>query len=70
MMIYRSKRPAKYTIVNNALIENESLSLPAMGLLIHLLHKPDNWEVYPKHLANKLYKKRVQKRAIDISWNL
>lgn len=60
-MIHRSKRPTRYTIVNNTLIENESLSLPAMGLLVYLLHKPDNWEVYPKHLAANLHKKKNSK---------
>lgn len=58
IVIHRSKRPARFTIVNNRLIEDETLSLPAMGLLVYLLHKPDNWEVYPRDLATKLYKKK------------
>jgi hypothetical protein len=60
-MIHRCKRHTRFTIVNNILIENERLSLPALGLLVYLLHKPDNWEVYPKHLAANLYKKKNSK---------
>lgn len=60
-MIHRCKRPTRYTIVNNKLIEDETLSLPALGLLVYLLHKPDDWEVYPKYLATKLYKKKNSK---------
>ena len=60
-MIHRSQRPAKYTIVNNSLLEDEKLSLPAIGLLVYLLQKPDNFNFKPKELHKKLYKKYKSK---------
>jgi len=60
-MIHRSKRPVSYTIVSNGILQEENLSLPAIGLLVFLLQKPDNWEVYPKYLASKLFKKKNSK---------
>lgn len=53
-MIIRSKKPSEnYTIVSNALIENEKLDWKDLGMLIFLLSKPDHWQVSLTHLASQ-----------------
>ena len=43
---------------NYNILDDESLSLPAIGLLVYLISKPENWKIFPKYLATKLYKKQ------------
>jgi hypothetical protein len=52
-MIVRSARPhLNYSVVHNALIEDEKLSWKARGILIYLLSKPDHWRTSTAHLAS------------------
>lgn len=44
MAIRRSKIHAQYTVISNETL-NSGLSFPALGLLAHLLSKPENWTV-------------------------
>lgn len=50
MTIRRSARTRNFTTIDNAVFKNNSY--PAMGLLVYLLSRPDNWEVNVKHLVN------------------
>lgn len=43
--IHRAARRRSYTIVDNAILAGGALSLEAMGLLAHLLSRPDDWNV-------------------------
>lgn len=44
-MIYRVKKEARFTVIDNQLATDSRLSFGARGLLVYLLSKPDNWEV-------------------------
>lgn len=50
-MIVRSKRPARFTILDNEIIRNHALSFRARGILAYLLSMPDGWSVSSHHLA-------------------
>lgn len=52
MTIRRAPRPKRnYTTIPNAAIEDGRLSFKALGVLVYLLSKPDNWTVNRDHLA-------------------
>lgn len=55
--IIRKKRINNFTIINNTILKENHLSLPAIGLLVFTLSKPDNWSIYPKYLEKVLTKK-------------
>lgn len=43
-MIIRSPRPTRnFTIVSNSVLNDPRLSFRAMGVLVYILSKPDNW---------------------------
>lgn len=53
-MIIRGNRPIRhFTVVNNAIINNETLTYRARGILIFLLSKPDGWTTSAQRLANQ-----------------
>ena len=39
-----------YFLVARSVAQNETLSYEALGLLVYLLSKPDDWQVYPETL--------------------
>jgi len=45
MSIIKIKKRKNYTIISNDLINNESLTWEARGMLIYLLSKPEDWQV-------------------------
>lgn len=49
-IIRREKRTKGYTVIDNGIFENKTLSLKAKGLLCYLLSRPDDWQVYTEHL--------------------
>ncbi|MEB4589996.1 hypothetical protein VSS37_03300 [Candidatus Thiothrix sp. Deng01] len=51
-MIHRSKRQHGYTVIDNQVFRDNSLSWQAMGLLCYVLSKPDNWRIHAKQLMN------------------
>lgn len=51
MTIIRAPRPERYTVVNRKVIDDDRLSYRALGLLVYLLDKPDNWRVEAAQLA-------------------
>lgn len=48
--IIRTKRRDNFTIINNDII-NAKMSLQALGLLVFLLSKPDDWKIQKKSLS-------------------
>lgn len=51
-MIVRSPRPSShFTILNNSLINDPRLSFRAMGILVYILSKPDNWRTSVQQLS-------------------
>jgi hypothetical protein len=41
----------KYTAVNNDFVQDKSLSWEARGLLLYILSKPDDWDIYLEELV-------------------
>ena len=50
-MIKRSKHVENFTVIPNAIINDESLTMETGFLLVYLLSKSENWEVSQTHLA-------------------
>ncbi len=59
MAILRKNNRDKFTVVGNDAIRDENLSLKALGLLVHLLSLPDDWEFSEDGLV-KIFKKDGQ----------
>ena len=53
-MIIRHKHRGRFTVVPNAIFNDDRLSLGAKGLLGYLLSRPGNWQVRHDHLQRKL----------------
>lgn len=51
--IFRTDHKGKFTMVDNQMIDDKSLSFEAKGMLLHLLHLPDNWNVCIADLVNR-----------------
>jgi hypothetical protein len=51
--ITRQKRKDNYTVVNNDILQNTDLSWSAKGMLVYLLHLPDNWQINVADLSNR-----------------
>lgn len=52
-MTIRVKKRQRYTVVDNALLENTSLSFKAKGILVYLLSKPDDWVIYMQDIISQ-----------------
>ena len=66
-MIIRRKHNANFTVVPNAVINDERLSLESMGLLTYLLSRPDNWHVNVQQLAKHWHIGKNKAYALVIS---
>jgi hypothetical protein len=53
-MIIRHKHKGSFTVVPNAIFNDDRLSLGAKGLLGYLLSRPSNWQVRHDQLQHKL----------------
>jgi hypothetical protein len=51
--ITRQKRTENYTVVNNDILQNTDLSWAAKGMLVYLLHLPDDWQINVADLSNR-----------------
>lgn len=49
--ITRAGSRDRFTVVHNRTIEDDRLSFRALGLLVFVLSKPDNWKTHVNHLA-------------------
>src|SRR5262249_34120837 len=54
MIIRKEKHSDKFTILANSVIQNETLSFAARGLLAYLLSKPNDWHVKSTHLKKQM----------------
>lgn len=52
--IFRLPRRKQFTHIDNRILTGEYLSLDAIGLLAHLLSRPDDWTVSIQQLASHL----------------
>lgn len=59
MAIIRSKRDRNFSIIDNDLLNDSSLSFKARGLLAYMLSKPDDWKFYTTELARRSSKDGV-----------
>ena len=53
MSIIKLARRSRYTVINNALIEDKRLDFDHVGLLTYLLSKRSNWNISVAHLAKQ-----------------
>jgi hypothetical protein len=51
--IVRSQPRHNYTVLPNALANDENLSAPALGVICYVLPKPPNWNVNPHQLGKR-----------------
>ncbi len=51
--IFRSPHRERYTVIDNRILENASLSWAARGVLAYLLSRPDDWRVMVKELQRR-----------------
>lgn len=49
--ITRAVSRDRFTVIHNRTIEDDRLSFRALGLLVFVLSKPDNWKTHVNHLA-------------------
>ena len=64
-MIRRGARPTtQYLVVANAVVCDRRLSFAATGLLVHLLSKPDHWQVSVANLSNEALEGRDKIRKL------
>ena len=51
-MIKRGPSPKRYYVLSYEII-NKDWSADALGVLVYVLSRPDNWKIYPSQLAKK-----------------
>lgn len=65
MSIIRSVRPVRdFTIINNSVCLDSRLSMRALGLLVRLLSRPDNWQTNSEILAREFDVGREQMQKV------
>ena len=50
-MIIRRKRTKNFTVINNAIFDDDHLSPESLGVLAHLLSRPNDWSVSLRQLS-------------------
>lgn len=64
-ILRREKRRAQpFSMIDNRIINNDKLSMEALGLLVYLLSKPDDWEVHLNQLAARFDCGREKMRGV------
>jgi hypothetical protein len=53
MPIVRVQKRRRFTVIDNEILENTTLSWKAKGLLSYLLSKPNDWTVILEHLCTQ-----------------
>ncbi len=61
--IIRKAQKEKYTNIDNEIINNKNISLPALGFMVYILSKPNNWKILPEHLSKIMFKKENSKAS-------
>ena len=62
-MIHRSDIKDNFTRIQNTLLNDETISFKAKGLLVYLLSKPENWNVNIKRLTGSSLDGQCSTRA-------
>ena len=47
------KKTGNFTILDNTCLKDENLSWKGRGLLVYLLHLPNDWQIYLEDLKNR-----------------
>lgn len=63
MSIIRRKKE-QYTVICNDILNNEKLTIEALGMLVFMLSKPNDWEFSQEWLGNRFGKGRDAMRSI------
>lgn len=63
-MIIRSAKQSRFTVVPNAVIDDERLSAAALGIVCYLLSKPDDWSIHVAQLGKRFNVGRAGLRSI------
>ena len=63
-MILRNPNRYRWTVIDNRILEDASLSWDARGLMAYLLSKPDKWQVNVVHLERQSQAGRSKVRRI------
>lgn len=58
-MFKKRKRDRGYTTIDNGLILNTKLSYKAKGILLYLMSRPEDWEVYQTDIVNRSKESRT-----------
>ena len=53
MTAYRIEKQSNYTVVDNEFIRDNRISFKAKGILLYLLSRPDNWQVYEADIVKQ-----------------
>lgn len=61
----KANKEAEYAQIDNKLINNRSLSYKALGILIYILSKPNDWEVYISDLIRENDKEKSVRSGIN-----
>lgn len=60
--ILRVRKETHYTVISNYPITDKSLSAEALGVLVYLLSKPDNWIVYNNEVQRRF---NIRRKKFD-----
>lgn len=52
-MIKRSKHTTDYTVIPNAIMEDQDLNCECLGMLTYLIGKPSNWKIQAEFLGKR-----------------
>lgn len=63
MSIIRREATRNFTIIKNEIVNDENLSMEAMGLLTYMLSKPDGWEFRQDNLGKRFNVGRERMRS-------
>jgi hypothetical protein len=64
MIIRRAHRPKQYATIDMALMNDERLTADALGVLLYLLSRPDNWSVQIDQLKSRFNVGRDKMQSI------
>jgi hypothetical protein len=62
--IYRPARRAQFTVISNAIMNDGHLSAEALGVLVYLLSRPDDWIIHREQLMARFKVGRDKFQAI------
>jgi hypothetical protein len=54
-MIVREPRHKRFTLIGNELLDDPRLGAKALGMLVYILSKPDNWKAQTSHLSARFH---------------